>query len=315
MMRTTTCVLAAAAVFAFTGCKKDTASEAQTQQHLEETQKKLQEAEREAAEARKQLEDAQREAEQARQKQEMEEARKKLEQAQRQADAARKKLVEAQQKAAQQKETQQQTAAGGQGLVSSSGGSSPASGESSPATTAVAPPPPAPKPITVPAGTPIVIRTTTALSTKEAKNGDRFQATLAEPLVVDGVTLAPRGAEVEGVIVESDPGGRVKGVAQLSIALRSLRTVSGNVEIQTDAHLAEARSSVKKDVTRGAIMTGVGAAIGAIAGGGKGAAVGAGVGAGAGTATAMATRGEPATIPAESVLTFRLKSPVTVTVK
>jgi len=308
MMRTTICVLAAAAVFAFTGCKKDTASEAQTQQQLEETQKKLQEAEREAAEARKQLEDAQREAEQARQKQEMEEARKKLEQAQRQADAARKKLVEAQQKAAQQKETQQQTAAGGQGLVSSAGGAAPA-------TAAVAPPPPAPKPITVPAGTPIVIRTTTSLSTKEAKNGDRFQATLAEPLVVDGVTLAPRGAEVEGVIVESDPGGRVKGVAQLSIALRSIRTVSGNVEIQTDAHVAEAKSSVKKDVTRGAIMTGVGAAIGAIAGGGKGAAVGAGVGAGAGTATAMATRGEPAAIPAESVLTFRLKSPVTVTVK
>ena len=308
MMRTTICVLAAAAVFAFTGCKKDTASEAQTQQQLEETQKKLQEAEREAAEARKQLEDAQREAEQARQKQEMEEARKKLEQAQRQADAARKKLVEAQQKAAQQKETQQQTAAGGQGLASSAG-------RSAPATAAVAPPPPAPKPITVPAGTPIVIRTTTALSTKEAKNGDRFQATLAEPLVVDGVTLAPRGAEVEGVIVESDPGGRVKGVAQLSIALRSIRTVSGNVEIRTDAHVAEAKSSVKKDVTRGAIMTGVGAAIGAIAGGGKGAAVGAGVGAGAGTATAMATRGEPAAIPAESVLTFRLKSPVTVTVK
>jgi len=307
-MRTTICVLAAAAVFAFTGCKKDTASEAQTQQQLEETQKKLQEAEREAAEARKQLEDAQREAEQARQKQEMEEARKKLEQAQRQADAARKKLVEAQQKAAQQKETQQQTAAGGQGLASSAGGAAPA-------TAAVAPPPPAPKPITVPAGTPIVIRTTTALSTKEAKNGDRFQATLAEPLVVDGLTLAPRGAEVEGVIVESDPGGRVKGVAQLSIALRSIRTVSGNVEIRTDAHVAEAKSSVKKDVTRGAIMTGVGAAIGAIAGGGKGAAVGAGVGAGAGTATAMATRGEPAAIPAESVLTFRLKSPVTVTVK
>jgi len=302
MMKTTICILAAAAVLGFTGCKKDTAGETQTQQQLEEAQKRLQEAEREAAEARRQLEEAQREAEQARQKQEMEEARKKLEQAQRQADAARKKLLEAQQK------TARQPASGGQGLVSSPGGSSPA-------TAAVAPPPPAPKPVTVPAGTPIVIRTTAALSTKEAKNGDRFQATLAEPLVVDGVTLAPKGAEVEGVIVESDPGGRVKGVAQLSIALRSIRTASGNVEIQTDAHVAQAKSSVKKDVTRGAIMTGVGAAIGAIAGGGKGAAVGAGVGAGAGTATAMATRGEPATIPAESVLTFRLKSPVTVTVK
>ena len=169
--------------------------------------------------------------------------------------------------------------------------------------------------MTVPAGTQIVVRTTTTLSTKDLKSGDSFAATLEQPLAVDGVTLAAKGAEVEGVVVESDPGGRVKGVAQLSIALRSIHTAEGKVDIQTGPHVAEAKSSVKKDVTRGAIMTGVGAAIGAIAGGGKGAAVGAGVGAGAGTATAMATRGEAATIPSETVLTFQLKAPVTVTVK
>ncbi len=167
----------------------------------------------------------------------------------------------------------------------------------------------------MPAGTPIVVRTTTALSTKDAKSGDPFHATLAEPLVIDGVTIAPRGSDVEGVIVESDPGGRVKGVAQIAVSLRKIHTAAGDVEIQTGSYVAEAKSSVKKDVTRGAIMTGVGAAIGAIAGGGKGAAVGAGVGAGAGTATAMATRGEPATIPAETVLTFQLKAPFTVTLK
>jgi outer membrane lipoprotein SlyB len=312
MMKKTLCILAAAAMLGFTGCKKDTSGEAQTQQQLAEAQQRVQEAERQAEEARRQLEEAQRQAEQARQQQELEEARRKLEQAQRQADAARKKLAEVQQKAAQTQPAQSQPAAqtpsGGQGLVQSSG-------DSSPATAAVAPAPPAPKPITVPAGTPIVIRTLAALSTKDAKSGDPFRATLAEPLVIDGVTIAPRGADVEGVIVESDPGGRVKGVAQLSVTLRRIHTAAGEVEIQTSSYATEAKSGVKKDLTRGAIMTGVGAAIGAIAGGGKGAAVGAGVGAGAGTATAMATRGESATIPAETVLTFQLKAPFTVQVK
>ncbi len=59
--------------------------------------------------------------------------------------------------------------------------------------------------------------------------------------------------------------------------------------------------------------TGAGAIIGAIAGGGKGAAIGAGVGAGAGTAGALATRGDPAVIPAGTVVKFKLTAPITVT--
>jgi hypothetical protein len=300
MQKTLWIVITAAALVAVPACKKEPAADVQAQQQVDEAQKRLEEAEREAAEARRQLEEAQQRAAQAEQQRQLDEARRKLEQAQRQAADARRQLEQARQKAA--------PAEGSQSAAQ------PASGSSSPATTSVAPPPPAPKPVTAPAGTQIVIRTNTTLSTKDLKNGDTFTATLQQPLVVDGVTIAPRGAVVEGVVVESDPGGRVKGVAQLSIALRSLQTVEGKVDIQTGSYAVEAKSSVKKDVTRGAIMTGVGAAVGAIAGGGRGAAVGAGVGAGAGTATAMATRGEPATIPAESVLTFQLRAPVTVTV-
>ncbi|MEJ5369373.1 MAG: hypothetical protein WHT08_13710 [Bryobacteraceae bacterium] len=293
----------AAAMLLSWGCKKEPSSDVQAQQQLEEAQRKLAEAEQQAAEARRQLEEAEQRAAQAEQQRQLEEARKKLEQAQKQAADARRQLEQARQKTTQ-------SASGSPAGAGSTAASSP-----SPATTSVAPPPPAPKPVTIAAGTPVVIRTEAAISTKDAKEGEVFRATLAEPLIVDGVTLAAKGAEVEGVVVESDPGGRVKGVAQLGVALRSIQTVAGKVEIETGAYVAQAKSSVKKDVTRGAIMTGVGAAIGAIAGGGKGAAVGAGVGAGAGTATAMATRGEPATIPAETVLTFQLKQPVTVTLK
>ena len=177
------------------------------------------------------------------------------------------------------------------------------------------PPPPKPKEYVIPAGTAIPVRTMNALSTKTTTTGSPFEASLTKALVVDGVVLAPAGANATGVVVLSDSGGRVKGKASISIALKSIATSNGPVAVATSTYGVEAKSTVKKDVVRGGIMTGAGAAIGAIAGGGKGAAIGAGIGAGAGVGTAMATKGAPAEIPAESLVTFTLKSPVTVTVQ
>jgi hypothetical protein len=182
---------------------------------------------------------------------------------------------------------------------------------------APAEPPPPPKPIeyVIPASTTINVRTTTPLSTKTAATGAAFAASLMEPIVVDGATLAAAGAEVDGVVVLSDPGGKVKGKASISITLKSIAGKHGPIAIQTNNREAIAKGTVKKDVVRGGIMTGAGAAIGAIAGGGKGAAIGAGIGGAAGVGTAMATKGAPAEFPAESALTFTLKAPVTITVQ
>jgi hypothetical protein len=158
------------------------------------------------------------------------------------------------------------------------------------------------------------VRTTNTLSTKLVKTGERFLATLEDPLVSGDWVIAPKGATVEGRIVESDPGGRVKGLASLAVTLESVTTADGQrVEIQTSQVSVEAKSSVKKDAVKTGIASGIGAAIGGIAGGGKGAAIGAGVGAGAGVAGTLATRGDPAEIPAETVLRFQLAAPVTVT--
>jgi len=194
-----------------------------------------------------------------------------------------------------------------------------AESKDAPATPAPAPvePPPPPKPIeyVIEAGTPVSVRTTTTLSTKTSETGAPFSCSLTKPLTVDGVVLAKAGANASGVVVLSDPGGRVKGKASISVALKSIEGTHGPIAVATNSHEALAKSTVKKDVVRGGIMTGAGAAIGAIAGGGKGAAIGAGVGAGAGVGTAMATKGAPAEIPAESVLVFKTKAPVTITVK
>ena len=194
------------------------------------------------------------------------------------------------------------------------------------ATTAPAPKAPAPSPAasakpaaapprsaTLAAGTALKVRTTTTLSTKTQKAGDTFAATLEEPLTQGDWVIAPKGATVEGRIVESDPGGRVRGVASLAIALHHLKTADGQtVDISTKNVTVEAQSTKAKDAEKIGIGAAVGTAIGAIAGGKKGAAIGAATGAGAGTAVVLSTRGDAAEIGSETVLNFELSAPVTV---
>jgi hypothetical protein len=182
----------------------------------------------------------------------------------------------------------------------------------------VAPPPEPPKPrtFTLEAGTVIKVQTTSSLSTKTNKTGEPFAATLVAPIVDGDWVIAPKGATVSGVIVESDEGGRVKGVASMAIAMKQLALSDGQtVAIATSTYGVEAKSSVKKDVAKVAVGAGAGAVIGGIAGGGKGAAIGAAVGGGAGTAGALATRGDPAVIPAGTVVSVKLTAPTTVTKK
>jgi hypothetical protein len=164
---------------------------------------------------------------------------------------------------------------------------------------------------TIAAGTPIVVRTTSKITTKSAASGSLFEATLEEPLTVDGYVLAGKGASVEGIVTKSDPGGRAKGVASITIALRSLVAEDGRrMPLKTDTVSEEAGKSKGKDLKRGAITTGIGAAIGAIAGGGSGAAIGAGAGAAGGVGLALATRGNAAEIDSEAVLNFKLTAPL-----
>ncbi len=127
-----------------------------------------------------------------------------------------------------------------------------------------------------------------------------------------GAEALPKGTPVVGKITDSDPGGRVKGRATMTVELTGIRVGSRVVPISTDSFVQEAPATKKKDAAKVGIGAGLGAAIGAIAGGGKGAAIGAAAGGGAGTATVLATRGDPAEIPSETVLTFKLVRPVSI---
>jgi len=176
------------------------------------------------------------------------------------------------------------------------------------------PPKRVPKTVTIPAGTPLSVRIDQRLGTDKNKAGDTFPASLDQPLIVDGMVLAERGARVEGKVVDADPGGRVSGVASMTVQIVKLNTSDGqHVNINTDGFNKQAQSEKKKDAAKVGAAAGIGAAIGAIAGGGKGAGLGAIIGGAAGTGGVMATRGGPAQIPAETRMSFRLSAPVTLT--
>jgi hypothetical protein len=175
-------------------------------------------------------------------------------------------------------------------------------------------PPPPPNKVTLNAGMTIPVRLIDGLSSERNNPGDTFIATLDKELVVDGFVIAERGARVEGRVVASDRGGKVRGVAALAVELTRLHTSDGQtVSIQTDSFERHADQSHREDATKVGAGAALGAIIGAIAGGGKGAAIGAGVGGGAGAGDVMLTRGKPATVPSESRINFRLRAPVTLT--
>jgi hypothetical protein len=181
----------------------------------------------------------------------------------------------------------------------------------------VTPPPPPPAPpephrVTLNAGILIPVRLVDGLTSERNLPGDSFTATLDKELVADGFVIAERGARVEGRVVSADRVGRLRGVSSLAVELVRLHTSDGQtVAIQTDGFERRAEDTHRQDAEKVAGGAALGAVIGALAGGGKGAAIGAGVGGGAGAGTVMATRGNAATLPSETRVTFRLKTPVT----
>jgi hypothetical protein len=169
-------------------------------------------------------------------------------------------------------------------------------------------PPPAPRPITVPSGTPIVVRMGQTVSAKENSVGDSFGGTLAQSVVVHGTTIFRAGAPVTGVVTASKGQGRFKGDGALGISVRRV----GNYDVTTSAYEKSVSGKGKRTAIFAGGGGGAGALIGGLAGGGKGALIGGLLGAGGGTAAGAFTGNKNVSVPAESVVTFTLAAPITV---
>lgn len=177
------------------------------------------------------------------------------------------------------------------------------------------PPAPAVKavaPVEVETGAPLHVRLAAALSSATASAGQSFQATLAEPVLVNGQIAIPQGATLTGTVTAADSAGHFKGQSRLVLTLTQVSYDGQSYDLQTNSitRLAGSRSKRSTELIGGGAA--VGALIGALAGHGKGAAIGAASGAGAGTAAQALTKPAEVELPAEAPLTFDLKAPVQV---
>jgi hypothetical protein len=151
---------------------------------------------------------------------------------------------------------------------------------------------------TVPADTIIRVRMDTELNSKTARTGDRFSATVTEPVYGggSGVDVVPTGSKVWGRVTtvrragRRTPGNISVSFYQVELPNGARHTINGSLSaLQADDVNSDNEGTVsgKGNRKRDAVFIGGGAAtgaiIGAIAGGGKGAAIGAILGGGLGT--------------------------------
>ena len=128
---------------------------------------------------------------------------------------------------------------------------------------------------TIPAGTRLTVRVGSEISSGTAKAGDRFDATLARPLVVNGKTLARTGAPVRGKVTSAKSSGRLHAPGELTLRLSSVQVNGRMVPVSTSSYAAKGKSHTKSNATKIGGGAAAGALIGGLVGGGKGAGIGA----------------------------------------
>jgi hypothetical protein len=188
-----------------------------------------------------------------------------------------------------------------QGGNQPAGSTTPANPPSETAATPAEPTPPPPEPpeaIVVPAGTPITVRLDQAVGSKISHTGDSFTATVTDPVSVDGKVAIAASSPARGIVVNAKARGKVKGEAELQLALNRIILKGNTYPIETSMSSTTEKGKGK----RTAATTGGGAVIGGIVGGGKGAVIGGA----AGFAGGALTGNKQIEIPAESVLRFEL---------
>ncbi len=178
---------------------------------------------------------------------------------------------------------------------------------------------------TVPRGTMLRLVLKNNLSTEYSKVGDPFTAELVEDVKVEGRTVLPAGAIVDGAISKMESPKRLAGLrGRASIVLRFDRIRTGGMEYPIVASLlsvhdpadgakqqekvkgegeVQAKSDTKGTVTKGAIGVAAGTVLGAIFGSvSKGLVLGS-IG---GAAAILAPKGKDVTLSTGTGLQIRL---------
>jgi hypothetical protein len=157
------------------------------------------------------------------------------------------------------------------------------------------------------------------LTTRQAKQGDRFTMTVRDNGQYEG-------AVIEGTVGTVNQGGRLTGRSGMSLnfetiqlsngqtyrfagILTSVRTSNDDTVKVDNEGSAQGDNQTTQTLERAGIGTAIGAIIGAIAGGGKGAAIGAVVGAAGGAGSVYVTGKDSLDLPRGTELTIRSSAP------
>jgi hypothetical protein len=166
--------------------------------------------------------------------------------------------------------------------------------------------------VTIPAGTRISVRTIDAIDSTRNAIGDRFQASLTEPLTLEGSVVVDRDTLVYGQLTQSKESGTFTGRSQLRLELTGIVVNGKMVPVVTGEYEVSGKSRGASTAKRTVGGAALGAIIGAAADGGQGAAIGAGVGAGAGAGSEIITKGDQVKVPSETLLDFTLEQDVSI---
>jgi hypothetical protein len=178
--------------------------------------------------------------------------------------------------------------------------------------------------LSVPEGTPLKVKLQTTISTFSSKVGDPFQGKLIDPVVVDGKTVIPAGATVEGRVTKLNEPRRFKGKATIGIFPEHIVLPDGQrfmlnaVLVDTDVRgtdvneegMFKGSGHDRGDQIEVAAGTGAGMLMGGLIGGGPGVLIGGAVGAGA-TATHWLVQRRSAVLPSGTELLMELSRPMT----
>ncbi|AFL87995.1 putative periplasmic or secreted lipoprotein [Terriglobus roseus DSM 18391] len=166
--------------------------------------------------------------------------------------------------------------------------------------------------VVIPPGTDIAVRINHWISSGDAAPGSSFSALVSNDIVAGGAVAIPRGATVQGTVLDAKGAGALKGRGELTLALNMLELGGQQIPLQSEPFFVSGRDKAAQSIGSTIVGAGVGALIGAAIGRGTGAAIGAGVGGAAGLGASAASNGGQANLPPEALLHFRLTTPVQV---
>ena len=176
----------------------------------------------------------------------------------------------------------------------------------------------------VPAGTALMVRLDTTLATFSNRVGDPFQGRIMQPIVLNGKTVIPVGATVEGRVTKVTEPRRIQGKPTIGILPEAVILPTGERyyldATLTDTNIpgtdvsSEGQYKGQGHDKRDKLEVGGGAAggmlVGGLIGGGPGVLIGGAVGATSTTVHGL-VKHRSATMPAGTQLTLELNRPLT----